>query len=106
MGNKGLLFVLVIVAAAAAFWLLGGADLFRSDTSGDDGDGATNGAGTLGAGGPGEGAAAEDEKARGPVLFGRARAEDNADAFPGPVRELWNDLLDRHRRQFAASANG
>ncbi len=76
MDNKAVLGLIVIVALAGMFFLFGGADLFSGDGS-DQSEPATAGTDPLHADGPGdgEGAPEQDAPSKGPVLFGRSRAE-------------------------------
>ena len=77
MGNKGWLALLVLVAAGAVVWLLGGTALFAPGApAGDGGDAARTDPALLGHQGSGPDAIHADtpgQASRGPVLFGRAR---------------------------------
>ena len=75
MDNKAVLGLIVIVALAGVFFLFGGTELFSGGGASDEATTLPGGSGTL------EGEAAEtedggtDAPSKGPVLFGRSRAE-------------------------------
>lgn len=75
MGNKAVLGLIVVAAIVGIFFLVGGTDLFTD--AGDVGDGgASDGVGLEGADAPdGAGAADAEGTGKGPMLFGRARAD-------------------------------
>ena len=76
MGNKAVLGLVVLAAIAGVFFLLGGTDLLRGAGEGGGTDGQGEDAALRGADGTDGGTAQGAEAAgRGPVLFGRARAE-------------------------------
>lgn len=74
MDNKGVLFGVVIAALAAVFFLFGGAELFTGEPEVQDTEVADGAVDPLTAEKGAEGEAAPDPS-RGPVLFGRSRAE-------------------------------